>query len=60
MPAAGTIKIVVIEFVKGVEFDGSVLADGFTRHQLADIGIATPAGAQDSCAKGDVFDILFV
>ena len=53
-------EIVVIEFVEGVELDGPVIADGLPRHELADVGVATTAGAQHSRAQRQVFQYSFV
>ena len=53
-------KIVVIQLIESVELDRTILADGFARHQLADVGIAAAAGAQHCRAQRDVFDILFM
>jgi hypothetical protein len=56
--ADGHDQRVVGEFVDVDEVDRAVLADGLLGHQLADIGIAAAAGAEDGAAGGDVFHVL--
>jgi hypothetical protein len=49
---------VVGQFLDIDELDRPMLADRLLRHQLADIGVAAAAGAQDRAADGNVFQIL--
>ncbi len=54
---AGHDEFVVGEVVDIHEADRTVLADRLLRHQLADIGIAAAARAEDGSADGDVVEI---
>jgi hypothetical protein len=40
------------------DLDRPMLADRLLRHQLADIGVAAAAGAEDGAADGDVFQVF--
>ena len=53
-------QVVIIQLVQGIQLDRSIIADGLPRHQLADVGIAAAARAQDGRAESEVFEDSFI